>query len=225
MPRRQTCTCPVARPPTRTPAAERCAPDSPPAMTQSMPSRSKPPRGPRSGSALRNRTLLGHVTEVVEAERVAAGLDAHTHPQVRWPVEFVGDATQPLRPLRKHLIGVLRCLTDHVKHPSMNSPGTSSWNRSLIEFTKISLGALQPLGTSSAEGWTVSLKPGPLVRGSPSSWYFGEPIALSRFDERLRVAVVAPGRHAVAARGRIPRRLGPLDRRLVSHGVHRTCRV
>src|SRR5437764_610767 len=40
---------------------------------------------------------------------------------------------------------------------------------------------VQPRGTRSASGCTVRPKPGPEVRGSPSFWYFADPMALSRF--------------------------------------------
>jgi len=58
--------------------------------------------------------------------------------------------------------------------------GTFAWNRSDIELTKIIRGAAHRRGTSSAAGCTVSPNPGPEVRGSPSRWYFADPIALSR---------------------------------------------
>ena len=46
-----------------------------------------------------------------------------------------------------------------------------------MEFTKISRGDVHDRGTSRVSGWRVSLKPGPLVRGSPSFWYLAAPIA------------------------------------------------
>ena len=68
------------------------------------------------------------------------------------------------------------------KTPSDEAVGTSSWNRSLIELTKTVLGAAHRFGRSRASGWRVRPKPGPEVRGSPSRWYFGMPMAFSRFD-------------------------------------------
>ncbi len=64
----------------------------------------------------------------------------------------------------------------------MNGRGTRAWNRSLIEFTNTVRGVLHAYGSNSDSGCTATPKPGPLVRGSPSFWYFGAPIALSRFD-------------------------------------------
>jgi hypothetical protein len=49
-----------------------------------------------------------------------------------------------------------------------------------IESTNTSLGWRQLRGMLSACGWTVTANPGPEVRGSPSFWYFGWPIAFSR---------------------------------------------
>lgn len=45
----------------------------------------------------------------------------------------------------------------------------------------------------------------------------GRPHRLEPLGQGLRIAAVAARRHPIAARGRVPRRLGPLDRRLVSH--------
>ncbi len=49
-----------------------------------------------------------------------------------------------------------------------------------VEHLRGRRGALQRRGTSSDDRCKVSLKPGPLVGGSPSFWCFGDPIALSR---------------------------------------------
>ena len=35
-------------------------------------------------------------------------------------------------------------------------------------------------GSSMTVGCTITPNPGPLVRGSPSTWYLADPIALSR---------------------------------------------
>ncbi|SIN29052.1 Uncharacterised protein [Mycobacteroides abscessus subsp. abscessus] len=59
--------------------------------------------------------------------------------------------------------------------------GTLAWNRSAIEFTNTTRELRHRRGSSNACGCTVTPKPGPDVRGSPSVWYFSEPIALSRF--------------------------------------------
>ena len=68
---------------------------------------------------------------------------------------------------------------------AMNSSGTRAWNRSDIELTNTRRGRLQRLGAVRTSSWVVIPNPGPLVRGSPSVWYFAEPIALSR---RARVS-------------------------------------
>ncbi len=43
---------------------------------------------------------------------------------------------------------------------------------------------------------------------------------LEPFRQRKRVATITPRRYAVATRGRVPRRLSPLNRRLVRHATN-----
>lgn len=66
------------------------------------------------------------------------------------------------------------------KTSRMYDDGTGAWNRSDMLLTKMTRGDDHRRGISSAEGCSVIAKPGPLVRGSPSSWYFGLPIAFKR---------------------------------------------
>jgi hypothetical protein len=63
----------------------------------------------------------------------------------------------------------------------MNGNVTFAWNRSAIEFTKTTRGFRHRNGSSSVCGCIVTAKPGPEVLGSPSFWYFSEPIAFKRF--------------------------------------------
>jgi hypothetical protein len=58
--------------------------------------------------------------------------------------------------------------------------GTRAWNRSLIELTNTTRGDPQVYGWRKAAGWMARPNPGPLVLGSPSSWYLADPIAFSR---------------------------------------------
>jgi len=51
---------------------------------------------------------------------------------------------------------------------------------SFIEFTNTLRGVRHRSGTASVSACTVTPNPGPLVRGSPSRWYLGWPIAFSR---------------------------------------------
>jgi len=55
---------------------------------------------------------------------------------------------------------------------------------SLIEFTNTLRGFRHRNGSAEASSCTVTPNPGPLVRGSPSRWYFAWPIAFSRFASR-----------------------------------------
>jgi len=57
---------------------------------------------------------------------------------------------------------------------------TSPRERSDIESTNTSRGSRQLPGMCKAFGCTVTANPGPDVRGSPSCWYFGWPIAFRR---------------------------------------------
>jgi hypothetical protein len=47
-------------------------------------------------------------------------------------------------------------------------------------FTNTLRGVRQRSGSVIASSWTVTPKPGPDVRGSPSFWYFAEPMAFNR---------------------------------------------
>lgn len=51
----------------------------------------------------------GNGAEAFGPEGVPVGLDADAHPDVRWPLERWRELGEPLRPLREHLIRVLRC--------------------------------------------------------------------------------------------------------------------
>ncbi len=70
---------------------------------------------------------------------------------------------------------VLRCLGHQVNTRRTKSDGTRAWNRSLIEFTNTTRGSRQRRGMPSASSWTVTAKPDPEVRGSPSFWYSRSP--------------------------------------------------
>ena len=101
----------------------------------------------------------------------------------------------------------------------MKSSGTSGWNRSLIELTNTSRGVRHEYGIVRVSGCSVSAKPGPLVRGSPSVAVLGLAHGLQALGQRQRVAVVTTRGRAVTTRGRVPRRLGPLDARTVGHAL------
>ena len=62
-----------------------------------------------------------------------------------------------------------------------NSAGTRAWNRSDIELTNTTRGSRHRNGAASVASWVVTPNPGPDVRGSPSFWYFADPMLLSRF--------------------------------------------
>jgi hypothetical protein len=62
-----------------------------------------------------------------------------------------------------------------------HSIGTRAWPVSLMEFTNTFRDRRHRSGSNKASSCTVTPKPGPPVRGSPSRWYFAWPIALSRF--------------------------------------------
>lgn len=64
---------------------------------------------------------------------------------------------------------------------AMNSSGTLGWNRSDIELTNTLRGLRHLSGSVRTSSCRATPNPGPDVRGSPSVWYRGEPIALSRF--------------------------------------------
>jgi hypothetical protein len=58
--------------------------------------------------------------------------------------------------------------------------GTLACPTSDMLLTNTRRGVRHPSGSLIASSWTATPNPGPLVRGSPSRWYFADPIALSR---------------------------------------------
>jgi len=62
-----------------------------------------------------------------------------------------------------------------------NSAGTRAWNRSDIELTNTTRGSRHRNGAVKVCSWVATPNPGPLVRGSPSFWYFADPIPFNRF--------------------------------------------
>lgn len=68
-------------------------------------------------------------------------------------------------------------LAQHIRE-TLDSAGQPM---SLMEFTNTFRGRRHRSGSNKAFSCTVTPKPGPLVRRSPSRWYFAWPIALSRF--------------------------------------------
>ena len=97
---------------------------------------------------------------------------------------------------------------------AMYSSGMSSWKRSLIELTKIVRG--RPIAVASSRSGQ-SLRSNPCSYGCPGD-------AAPALGERLRVAMGAARRDLVAARDRVPRRLGPLDLAAVRHLAHLSSR-
>jgi hypothetical protein len=57
----------------------------------------------------------------------------------------------------------------------------SQTERSLIELTNTIRGSRYRNGRLRSPSWRETPKPGPEVRGSPSVWYFADPIAFRRF--------------------------------------------
>ena len=90
----------------------------------------------------------------------------------------------------------------------MYASGTSSWNRSLIEFTKIVCGVLPSQRQLEHLRLQREVEPVPVVR---------LPHRLQALRHPLGVAVLAARADLRAARHRVPRRLGPLDRGPLRH--------
>ena len=127
----------VAQPSSHRPVDGR-GPDSPPAISQSIPSRSRPSSGPSSGSADDESDRGRDLAQRVGAMDEAAILDRDAHPDVGRPRQSGRELGEPVLALRQHLEGVpvgLASITSKTR--AMNSSGTSSWNRSDIELTKI----------------------------------------------------------------------------------------
>jgi hypothetical protein len=187
----------------------RCfGPLSPPPMSQSMPSRSSPSSGPRSGSALMKRTGRINLAQIIGAVDESAVLDGHAHPHVRMPVERLRELDEALVALREHLEGMPVCAAHHIEHVGDVLVGDA-----LVEQVRHRIHEHQPRA-SPAQREAETLRPqlefkALLVRVTGN--------AAESLGERLRVAVSAPRRHLRAARGRIPARLRPLDSAAVGH--------
>src|SRR6266568_1378865 len=97
----------------------------------------------------------------------------------RWRVALPGSSPASLRDVLGHLgreqeLGGVAGILPGPR-------GTRAWNKSFWPGPpNTSLGSRHRRGMLSASGCTVAANPGPDVRGSPSFWYFGWPIALSR---------------------------------------------
>ena len=156
--------------------------------------------------------------EVVDAEGVAGVLHADAHPDVGWPVQIARDVAQPAGAFGEDLVGVLWRVGHHLEHPADEVERHVG-----MEEIAHRVDEHQPRRAPS-----VGDGQGDLVEGQRESGTAGAGIAivavlglahrLEPIGERERVAVVTARRRAVTTRGRVPRRLGPLDARTVGHG-------
>ena len=154
---------------------------------------------------------------MVDTEGVAVVLDADAHPDVVWPVQFVGEGAQPAGALREDLVGVLWRVGHHLEHPADEVERHVG-----VEEIAHRVDEDQPRRAPR-----VGDAQGVLVDGQGEARaacarvavvaVLGLAHGLESLGERERVAVVAARRRAVAARGRVPRRLCPLDAGTVGH--------
>jgi hypothetical protein len=90
----------------------------------------------------------------------------------------------------------------------MYSVGTRSWNKSLIEFTKIRRDERHRSGCSNFSGHEPDVE-------ALFEWMAG--YAAESFGKSFRVAVFAAWADLGTATHRIPRGVGPLDRTTITH--------
>ena len=174
-------------------------------------------RGPARGSVQQRLDAQesnggGHLREVVDRARRSVAFSTGRPCQTfDGQAQCAGDLRQPARPLSQHL--ELRAI---VLSTSRRTPGgcsrraPSSWNRSVMLFTKTPRAAATEAADRAGSGRAVRSKPlleAPMAhhaseiarRTSPRS------SACSRGDLR-------------AARDGVPRRIGPLDCAVIAHG-------
>jgi hypothetical protein len=206
-------------------------PDSPPAITQSMPDRSREGSEPRRGSSDRNLVqagtwrstsarqqyssfsievptqALGSGHGGIQAGPVAglllslapgAGSRQTDRPGTAWSIISVaaaptwraklGSASRAASRLGRlvRTWKVCRSASAITAHTcAANGRLTRACPTSDMLLTNTVRGWRQASGSASASGCMVAPNPGPEVRGSPSFWYLGWPIAFSR---RARVS-------------------------------------
>ena len=154
----------------------------------------------------------GSLAKVIHAERVATRLNAHAHPKVRRPVQLICNSAQSLRSLGEHLVGVLRRLSDDIEDLRDELDGHVLMEEVAHRVHEDETGSVPTLRHIKGRGMegepeARAARPGVAVVLVLDRAHRLEPLGQSE-----RVAVVAARRGTVAARGRVPRRLSPLDR-------------
>src|ERR1700730_13128453 len=136
-------------------------------------------------------------------------LDGDSHPDIRAPRQRWGKFRQPIIPLCQDLEGVLISLPHYLKHLSDELLGDA-----LVK--QIAHGVHEDGSRAFPAQWLVEA-------AWPDTQIEALFIRMPRdtapaLGKRLRVAMCAARRNLVAARDRVPRRIGPLDSTVVSQG-------
>jgi hypothetical protein len=109
----------------------------------------------------------------------AAEVDAGPVPATT-TTRAVQDVPVALGPLGQHLVGVLRRQGHHRPH-LRDEVGRHPGVHEVRHAVDKDVAGLAPAERLQQRlGWRATPNPGPEVRGSPSVWYFGWPIAFSR---------------------------------------------
>ena len=137
-------------------------------------------------------------------------LHADAHPDVRRPGKLGESSSNRSDRLVRtwKICQSARRITSKVL--TTNSTGTSLWNKSLMEFTKMVCGFFHFSGNSRAFSWSASSNPFDVVGLAHCFKPQGHP---------LGVAMLAPRTDLGAARQRVPRGFGPLNCRIRSHDL------
>ena len=180
-----------------------------------MPARSIRPRSSSSGSTERNRSAGRGVAEVVDPRQaVPPVLDADAPPDVRHGRRRTAAGPRAGRAsARTAWSGPGRCASSRARmtpddRARCRRRARPSWNRSLIELTKIRLRACpaERLGQLLGDQPQVEALLVGMARDAP------EPLG-----ERLGVAVGAARADLGAAPDRVPGRVGPFDAGVLAH--------
>ena len=171
--------------------------------------RSRSGSGPSSGSSERNLTCARVGRRSSMRWTIPRVLDAHAHPDVRRPRQLGAPAPRSRSARLVSTWNWCQCALRITSNAAwMKASGTSSWNRSLIEFTKIGLRPLPP------QRQIEHLR---LERELEAVHVVGLPHRLQPPRHALGVAVRAARAHLVAAGDRVPRGFGPFNRRAGGH--------
>ena len=192
-------------------------PLSPPAISQSIPARSSSSRGPRSGSALTNRTAASTRRRWSRRKRYLEFSTLTPIHRFGRPLEPLAHVRKSPRTLGKHLVLVPRRVSNHIEDPMDVGLRHLLVEQVTHRVDKDRARARPRAGNIEGVGVDCESEAGAARPRIPVSLVFCLSHRLQPLGQRQGVAVVTARRCLVATRRRVPRGLCPLDRALVPH--------